>query len=65
MKVLIMMPERLQRATSSRVSLNDQGIEAEGAFVNASIGQRQRRRLAVGDHDNLLHVFALAGEDAL
>ena len=44
---------------------HDQRIEAEGIFVDAAVFERQRGRLAVGDHHDLLHVFFLAREDAL
>ena len=40
-------------------------IETEGVFVDASVFQRERRGLAVGDHDDLAHVFFLAQQDAL
>ncbi len=44
---------------------DDEGVEAEGVFVDAAVGEGERAGLAVGDHDDLLHVFVLAGEDAL
>ena len=65
MKVLIMMLERLQRADLFEGFGDDEGIEAEGVFVDAAVGEREGGGLAVGDHDDLLHVLALAGEDAL
>ena len=42
-----------------------EGIEAEGVFVNAAVFQSERGRLAVCDHDDLPHVFALAKKNAL
>src|SRR6267378_2729891 len=39
---------------------DDEWIEAEGVLVDAPVRLRQRRRLAVGDHDDLPHVLALA-----
>ena len=44
---------------------DDQRIEAEGVLVDAAVGQGERRGLAVGDHHDLLHVFALALQNAL
>ena len=44
---------------------DDEGVEAEGVFVDAAVGEGERRGFAVGDHDDLLHVFVLFGEDAL
>ena len=44
---------------------DNEGVEAEGIFVDAAVGQGERAGLAVGDHDDLLHVLILAGEDAL
>ncbi len=44
---------------------DDKGVEAEGVFVDAAVFQGERRGLAVGDHDDLPHVFFLAKEDAL
>ena len=44
---------------------DDERIEAEGVFVDAAVFERQRGRLAVGDHDDLAHVFFLAKQDAL
>ena len=43
---------------------DDERIEAEGVAVDAAVGARQRRRLAVGDHDDLPHVLLLPLEDA-
>jgi hypothetical protein len=65
MKVLIMMLERLQRADFFQRLADHEGIEAVGVLVDAAIGQGKRRGLAVGDHHDLLHVFALAGEHTL
>ncbi len=58
------MPLLRQAATSAQVSATMNGIEAEGVLVDAAVGLRERRRLAVGDHDDLPHVLALAIEDA-
>ena len=44
---------------------DDERVETEGVLVDATVGQGERRGLAVGDHDNLLHVFVLASENAL
>ena len=44
---------------------DDQRIEAEGVFVNAAVFEREGGRLAVGDHDDLAHVFFLARENSL
>src|SRR5207302_5608215 len=44
---------------------DDKGIEAKSVLVNAAVLEGERRRLAVGDHDDLTHVFFLAEEDAL
>src|SRR6185312_8457407 len=44
---------------------DDERVEAEGVAVDASIFERERRGLAVGDHDDLLHVLTLRAEDAL
>lgn len=44
---------------------DDEGIEAESVFVDAAVFESERGRLAVGDHDDLAHVFFLAEEDAL
>ena len=43
---------------------DDERIEAEGVAVDAAVGPRQRRRLAVGDHDDLPHVLLLPFEQA-
>ena len=43
---------------------HDEGIEAERVAIDAAVGARQRRRLAVRDHDNLPHVLLLALENA-
>ena len=42
---------------------DDERVEAEGVLVDAAVGLRQRRRLAVGDHDDLAHVLALPIEN--
>ena len=44
---------------------DDERVEAEGVLVDAAVGEGEGRGLAVGDHDDLLHVFVLTGEDAL
>jgi len=44
---------------------DDEGIEAEGVFVDAAVGEGEGAGFAVGDHDDLLHVLILFGEDAL
>ena len=44
---------------------DDEGVEAEGVFVDAAVGEGEGGGLAVGDHDDLLHVLILFGEDAL
>ncbi len=44
---------------------DDEGVEAEGVFVDAAVGEGEGGGFAVGDHDDLLHVLVLAGEDAL
>ena len=44
---------------------DDEWVEAEGVLVDAAIGEGEGRRFAVGDHDDLLHVFILARENAL
>jgi len=44
---------------------DDEWVEAEGVFVDAAVGEGEGRGLAVGDHDDLLHVFILASEDTL
>ena len=43
---------------------DDERIEAEGVAVDAAVGPGQRRRLAVGDHDDLPHVLLLPLEEA-
>ena len=45
--------------------LDHQRVEAKGILVDATVGQRERRWLAVGDHHDLLHVLVLLGENAL
>ena len=42
---------------------DDERVEAEGVLVDAAVRLGQRRRLAVGDHDDLPHVLALSIED--
>ena len=42
---------------------DDERVEAEGVLVDAAVGLRERGRLAVGDHDDLPHVLALAIEN--
>ena len=44
---------------------DDEGVEAEGVLVDAAVGKSERAGLAVGDHDDLLHVLVLPGENAL
>ena len=44
---------------------DDEWVEAEGVLVDAAIGEGEGRRFAVGDHDDLLHVFILARENSL
>src|SRR6266404_6478056 len=44
--------------------LEDLGIEAHRVHVDPAVGQRERRRLAVGDHDDLAHVLALRQQHA-
>ena len=44
---------------------DDEGVEAEGVFVDAAVREGQSGGLAVGDHDDLAHVFVRTGEDAL
>ena len=41
-----------------------QRVEPEGVFVNASVFERQRRRLAVRDHHDLAHILVLEGQEA-
>ena len=38
---------------------HDERVEAEGVLVNAAVFERQGRRLAIRDHDDLAHVFLL------
>ena len=44
---------------------DDDGVEAESIFVDAAVVEGECGGFAVGDHDDLLHVFAGAAEDAL
>ena len=44
---------------------DDEGIEAECVFVDAAVFEGEGGGFAVGDHDDLAHVFFLAEEDAL
>jgi hypothetical protein len=64
MNVLITIPappavgdllERLARARR---------VEPHRVLVDHPVGQRQRRRLAVGDHHDLAHVLLLRHQDA-
>jgi hypothetical protein len=59
MKVLIRIRDFLERLR------DDQRIEPEGILVNAAVFQSERRRLAVGNHHDLAHVFFLARQNAL
>ena len=59
------MPARLHLFTSSRVCADDEGIEAESVFVDAAVFEGEGGGFAVGDHDDLAHVFFLAEQDAL
>src|SRR5690348_14744376 len=43
---------------------DDEGIEAEGVFVDTAVFEGERGRLSVGNHDDLAHVFFLAVQDA-
>src|SRR5262249_1343789 len=43
---------------------DDEGIEAESVFVNATVLEREGRGFAVCDHNDLPHVFLLAEQDA-
>src|SRR5207248_1372488 len=43
----------------------DERIEAESVLVNTAVFQSQSGGFSVSDHDNLAHVFALTGEQAL
>jgi len=40
-------------------------IKSKRVFVNAAVFQRQRGGFSVRDHDDLPHIFFLAGENAL
>src|SRR5690349_6081069 len=42
---------------------DDERVEPEGVLVDLAIRAGERRRLAVGDHHDLPHVFLLAFED--
>ena len=44
---------------------DDERVEAEGVFVDAAVGEGESAGLAIGDHDDLLHVLVLLGQDAL
>src|SRR6266850_1439643 len=44
---------------------DNEGIEAEGVFVDAAVLQRESGRFSVGDHDDLAHIFFLAKQNAL
>src|SRR5580700_4482141 len=44
---------------------DDQRVQSESVFVNASIFERQSRRFAVSDHYNLAHVLFLPRENPL
>src|SRR5437867_3239456 len=44
--------------------LEDLGVEPHRVHVDAPVGQRERRRLPVGDHDDLPHVLALRQQHA-
>ena len=57
------MPALAQADTSAKRLGDHERIEAERVLVDAAVGLRQRRRLAVGDHDDLPHVLALLLED--
>ena len=57
------MPLLRHAATSAQRLGHDERVETEGVPVDAAVGLRQRRRLAVGDHDDLPHVLPLALED--
>jgi hypothetical protein len=48
-----------------RISSQHERIEAPGVLVNPSIGQGQRARFAIGDHDDLFHVFVFAFQELL
>jgi hypothetical protein len=44
---------------------DDERVEAEGVLVDAAVGEGEGAGLSVSDHDDLLHVFILASQDAL
>ena len=44
---------------------DDQWVEAEGVLVDATVGQREGRGFAIGDHDDLAHVLVRPGQNAL
>ncbi len=44
---------------------DDEGVEAEGVFVDAAVFERESGRLSVRDHNNLAHIFLLAEQNAL
>ncbi len=44
---------------------DDERIEAEGVFVDTAVVESEGGRFAIGDHDDLAHVLALAEQDAL
>src|SRR5256712_634100 len=44
--------------------LEDLGIEAHRVHVDPAVGQRERGRLAVSDHDDLAHILALRQQHA-
>src|SRR5262250_2137381 len=44
---------------------NDKRIQPERILVYAAVFQRERRWLAVGDHDDLTHVFFLTQQYSL
>jgi hypothetical protein len=44
---------------------DDKWVEAEGIFVDASVFEGEGGWFAVGDHDDLLHVFSLTLQHAL
>ena len=65
MNVLIMMPDLAALGHFFERLRDHQRIEAEGVLVDAAVFERQRRWLAVGDHDDLAHVLLLLRENAL
>ena len=65
MKVLIMMCAALAAGDLFQGFGDDERVEAEGVLVDAAVGESERAGLAVGDHDDLLHVLILFGKDAL